>query len=210
MEIRHGCRSSIGEFAQTDLLSAAETAVVRLFPRPLGRVLKDNADLKPKPRSYGITANMPGEDYYDYWAISRSGDFFAISTFSEDQVAPGKLYFNIRIARAAEAIAHCASLYKALGADAHCIVELTIAYSGLSTRILSAPPGDMRWDFWDESATKEDEVSASVSFRLGYWESDLTALVKQLCAPLFVLFDFKIVEDGLYDRMVSDFLNGKV
>ena len=151
---------------------------------------------------------MLRDSSYDYWAIHRSGDFFAASTYSEGHPDKRHLRVDIRIARTAEAIAHCARLYRALGADSHCVIELAVAYRGLNDRILSAPD-NLTWDFWDEVKTTEHDVSASVSFRLSSWESDLISLVKKLCAPLFVLFDFTVVGDARYGRVVSDFLAGK-
>lgn len=209
VEIRHGCRSSIGDFTQLELLSAAEKAVVRVFGESLGAVLKYNPELMPKARKEGIVATLSRERTFQYWAIHSSGDFIAVSTFSEDWDRRNRLFFNIRIARTAEAVAHCAKLYNALGADSHCMIELTVSYSGLDTRILSGSD-KFDWDFFDEAATTENEVSAAVSFRLGSWESELTSLVKTLCAPLFILFDFTVVPDSTYERIVADFLAGKV
>ncbi|MSV31847.1 MAG: hypothetical protein EXQ57_04940 [Bryobacterales bacterium] len=189
MEIRHGCRSVVGEFTQLELLSAAKKAVVRLFPESLGTVFKNNPELTPKARKDGIVATMSLEKTFQYWAIHSSGDFIAISTFSEDRVVENKLYLNIRIDRIAEEIAHCARLYKALGADSHCMIELAISYSGLNSRVLSASD-NFEWGFWNGAVSTENEVSSSVTFRLRSWEAELTSLVKTLCAPLFILFDF--------------------
>jgi len=35
-------------------------------------------------------------------------------------------------------------------------------------------------------------------------------LVKKLCAPLFVIFDYQHFDDDIYQQLVTDFIKGKV
>jgi hypothetical protein len=56
----------------------------------------------------------------------------------------------------------------------------------------------------------EDEVSvAPISFRLGSVENEIVNLVKKLCAPLFIIFDYQEFSDDIYHRIVTDFLSGR-
>ncbi|MEO8656875.1 MAG: hypothetical protein ABI693_00310 [Bryobacteraceae bacterium] len=55
----------------------------------------------------------------------------------------------------------------------------------------------------------EPEVTSTVEFRLSDLQSRLAALVKDLCAPLFSVFDFAEISDEIYQQIVTDFVNGK-
>jgi hypothetical protein len=119
------------------------------------------------------------------------------------------VWFNILIARAAEALLHCANLYKALGVEPNAHIEMTVRYGGLRGRILTSAV--FRRELDEHKNFHEDEVSVSpVTFRLGAIDAEIVELVKKLCEPLFVVFDYASFDDNIYREIVTDFLRGKV
>ncbi len=50
----------------------------------------------------------------------------------------------------------------------------------------------------------------SVNFRVGVNKPGIVGLVKTLCEPLFVIFDFAKFGDDIYDQIVSNYIQGKV
>jgi MinD-like ATPase involved in chromosome partitioning or flagellar assembly len=121
MEIRHSVRDFVVEKSQGELLSAARQAQVRGSGWPVGLVLENSRDSRPKPTNDGIVVSFAASGFghaFDYWTLNTSGDFFALSSLLEDieeRRAKPVLYFDTRIVRATEAVVHCANLYKALG-----------------------------------------------------------------------------------------------
>ena len=56
----------------------------------------------------------------------------------------------------------------------------------------------------------EDEIEVEVRTSLQGIEVNLVHLVKELVAPLFVLFDFFERSDSVYEEIVDAFVKGKV
>jgi hypothetical protein len=109
-----------------------------------------------------------------------------------------------------EVLIHCANLYKTLGADPNSQIELRMRYGGLRDRYLTSP--SLQWiDRYHGENTHEDLVSvAPIRFRLGGVDTELTSLVKRLCAPLFVIFGYTEVRDEDYERIMADFTAGRL
>src|SRR5215467_11087445 len=108
------------KWSQDELLLAAQKSVCRNTGWPIGVVLT-GPELSPKPVSDGIRAVIRTKtliDRFDFWSLDRRGYFYFLRQFEEDsdnRVEPGTtLYFDTRIWRIAEALLHCANLYRAL------------------------------------------------------------------------------------------------
>jgi MinD-like ATPase involved in chromosome partitioning or flagellar assembly len=216
MEICHFSPDATISKTQPELLTAARQAQVPTLGWPIGVVL--NGDARPKPIDEGIVAEVPIKRYnhpmrgLDYWTLSRAGDFYTLKSLAEDRIerqAGPFIYFDVRIMWAAEALLHCEKLYKALGVEPGAHVELAIRYGGLRGRTLEGSPGT---HFFEAPMnTAEDEVGiAPVSFALDSIQSELVELVKRLCEPLFVVFDYTSFTDELYESIVTGFAAGKV
>ncbi len=217
MEISYFCSDSYIEKNQRELLSAAKQAQIRLTGWPIGIVLDDN-ELRPRPTSEGILAivahNVPSSPFprrrFDYWTLSKGGDFYTLRSLTEDQLDEERarkiLYFNIRIVRAMEALLHCASLYKSLGTDPNAQVELRIRYGGLRDRELRSYK-NFRWGYGGRNLQDSEVLIEPVRFRLG--AIDAVSLVKKLCAPLFMLFDYTEIPDDVYAQVILDFTSGR-
>jgi MinD-like ATPase involved in chromosome partitioning or flagellar assembly len=213
MEISHSVRDFVVEKSQGELLSAARQAQVRGSEWPIGLVLDNGRDTRPKPTNDGIVVSFAASEFghpYDYWTLNTSGDFFSLTSLSEDgeeRRSRPVLFFDTRIAQTTEAMIHCAKLYKALGVDPNAHIDMAVRYGGLRGRVLESS-SPLRRLYEAKENTAEDEVMVSLVVRLGAIESLMTETVKRLCKPLFVVFDFESFTDQVYQGIVSDFLKG--
>jgi len=83
----------------------------RLAGWPIGIVLEDQENFRLRPTNEGIVATVSIETNsslgrsFDYWTLTRSGDFCTIRSLSEDNLEADRarkaIYFEVRIARAA-------------------------------------------------------------------------------------------------------------
>jgi hypothetical protein len=213
MELYHCCADSPIDRLQDQLLVAARQAMVNRFDWPIGLVL-DRPGARPTSTNEGIVAEVKETNHarptmYDYWVLTKSGDFYSLMSLIEDDLELDAIYYEIRVRRTTEALLHCANLYRALGADPNATVQLRIGYAGLRGRRIKSA-GNRRPLLGDFVNQKEDEVSSEVIFRLDQVESEITDLVRSLCRPLFMLFDFFDVDQGVWDALVKNFVAGKI
>jgi hypothetical protein len=149
---------------------------------------------KPRRRD-GIFVNFAASGFgrtFDYWTLNTSGDFFALASLSEDaeERRPRPvLFFDTRIARATQAVMHCANLYKALGVDSNAHVDMVVRYGGLRGRVLLPSSPAL---YQEKDNTAEDEVTVALVIRLGAIESLIIEPSINLCKPLFVLIDSRV------------------
>jgi cellulose biosynthesis protein BcsQ len=220
MEVCHFCLDSSLERSQPELLSAAALAMVQSRSGwPIGAVLDKREEYKPISTNEGILAKVstetpfqPGK-IFDYWTLRKNGDFYTLRTLAEDRLdrdrANNAVYSNVRVEDAAEALLHCTNLYKALGVGPNAHIELRARYGGLRERILREGPRYV--DVQPPKNLYEDEVTIPpITFRVGIADSELVDLVRKLCAPLFIIFDFAEFSDDTYQQIVTNFLKGKV
>jgi cellulose biosynthesis protein BcsQ len=220
MEISHHCRNVRVSADQSALLAAAKQAEVRTSGWPLGLVL-DTLEDRPRPDKDGIVAAVSSPDFfnfktYDYWACSNTGSFYALSSFLAEEDANQFMDGTRTIARTAEALLHCANLYRALGVGLGAEIELTVQYEGLKGRKLRRHHGLSPWIGAPLSISRlemtnylEDKYSAKVRFRLSSLDSELLDLTVSLCKGLFMLFDFATFAHSAYATVISGFLAGR-
>lgn len=209
MEVYHFCLDPVPAKKQTELLRIAELAAVHTFGWPIGVVLGSRGELRPRPTNEGIVANMNTGHDYDYWVLTRHGDFYTLTSLFEDGRRDNVIFFDTRIVRATEAILHCINLYKGFGVDTDRTAFLSIRYGGLKGRKLTNASPSRLLPF-DYPESQEDDVETSAAFRIGINAREIATLVKALCEPLFMLFDFHQFQDSVYGQIVSDFIQGKV
>jgi hypothetical protein len=211
MELFHICRGADIEKSPSDLVIAARQAAIHTFGWPIGLVLENNPDGRPRPISDGIFAEIHSIDgAYDYWALGREGQFYSLMSLFEDERAERKLFFDTRIVRVTEAIMHAINLYKALGAELGAMIELVVVHSGLEGRTLAAASPYRHPLFKKRGSVENSITSPTVQFSVGVDETEITRLVITICAPLFELFDFERFDESIYTGIVSHFLRGKV
>lgn len=220
IEICHFASDFFVEKSQRELLSAARQAQIRSVGSPIGQVLDNNEDARPKPTNEGIVASFVGQiqapsgsgSIFNYWALNKKGDFFSLMSLAEDDMSQSQstVHFNTRIVDAAEALVHCMNLYNALGIDANAYIDLAVRYGGIRGRKLSSASPFRYVGLVAGENLVEDEVIAAATFRLGSIPSHLAAIIRDLCEPLFVVFDYATIPDEVYEEIVTDFLKGKV
>jgi len=208
MEAYHFCLDAFIDKQQPELLSAAGQAAVHTFGWPIGVVLHNRPELRPQPTNDGIVAELSTEHDYDYWALTKGGDFYTLTSLLEDYIAEAAIHFNTRIMRITEVILHSVNLYKALGAEPGTSVALTIRHGGLRGRSLSSSTRNSLLSVFPPGNVREDEVAATVSFHIGVSEPEIVKLVKSLCEPLFIIFNFKKFDDSTYEQIVTRFIQG--
>ena len=210
MEVRFALDAPKPNKTQRELDEAAREAQVHTFGWPIGVYLENRDEHRPRPRADGIVAEIAIDDRssYDYWAIRRNGDFYSLGSLFEDMSDPTKIFFNTRIVRVTEALLYCARLYSRLQIDPTAFVNLAIRHGGLKGRFIgaSSPGRHLR----PRAATAEEETEFELRTSLQDIESNLVSLVKQLVAPVFVLFDFFELSDAVYDDIVNNFVKGRV
>jgi hypothetical protein len=213
MEVCHFSPDSSISRPQRDLLSAAKQARVPQMGWPIGVVLDNREEYRPRSIIDGILAIISLEGRFDYWTLTTRGDFYTLRSFAEDNRDEGRsqagIFFDTRILRATEALLHCAILNRVLGVEPNAHIEMTVRYGGLRGRSLMAMSSAR--EFAPSINLHEDEVSIPpLTFRLSDVETEIVDLVKKLCEPLFVIFDFASFPDEVYRQIVSDFVKGKV
>jgi hypothetical protein len=192
---------------QDALLNTARNAAIHTFGWPIGVVL-DNEDDRPHSTAEGIVAEIHGSDEsYDYWALTKQGDFYSLMDLFEDSRRENSIFFNSRIVRSTETLLYCSRLFRGLGANGNTRVTLTVRHGGLKGRVLS---GASRLLWPGQPLSTEDEVTSEVSFLLSDLDRDLVVLVEKLCEPLFLIFDFQRFGRDIYQQIVTDFVNGKI
>jgi MinD-like ATPase involved in chromosome partitioning or flagellar assembly len=220
-EIIHYSPDSAISKSQPELLSAARQAQVPTSGWPIGVVLDNREEARPRPTADGILANIYLEHpltrpspIYDYWTLTNRGDFYTLMSLPEDDRKEAgqrsAVHFDTRILRATEALLHCANLYKVMGFEPNAHVELGIRYGGLRGRVLAAASRRRRL-FGERRNVYEDEISIpTMTFTLAAIEAEIVPLVKKVCEPLFVIFDFEKFEDAVYEQIVTDFVQGRI
>lgn len=214
VELYHCCVDSPIDRWQKQLLVAARQALVfSTLPLPIGVVL-DREDGRPRSGGVGIGAviketGLTGDKMYAFWALTRHGDFYSLMSLFEDDREERVIFFDTRILWTTEALLHCANLYRALGTDSNATIQLRVSYAGLrGRRISSANPGrHISTEYVNQT---EDDVSTEVIFRLDQVETMISELVRKLCLPLFMLFDFFDIEDDVWNELIIGFMAGKI
>ena len=209
MEVSFALASRTEQFSLPTLNNAAQTAPIHTFGWPIAPYLT-REDLRPRPRADGVVCEVLGgrKESYDYWALRRNGDFYWRGSLFEDERRPGDLFFDTRIVRVTETLLYCGRLYAALDQDRQRVVTVTIRHVGLRGRRLSCANQNRLIHARDVSHENESAVFFSV--RLEQLETELVTLVKAVVAPMLALFDFFELNDQIYEKLVNDFVAGKV
>ena len=214
MEASFGVATPKPDHSPASLLSAASDSMIRTFGWPIGVVLENREEYRPQPRSDGIVAevNLVSEASldasYDYWALRRNGDFYIRKSLFENKRDPRTIFFNTRIVRNAELLLYALRLCDRLGIDPSSELALELTYGGLEGRVLrSSSPNRVLSGTY---TCTEDRVTTSYDGSLQEVEANLTEVVKHLTAPMLALFDFFELNDSVYQKIVEDYVDGRV
>jgi hypothetical protein len=214
MELRFALHDPISK-SQLDLLNSVRLSEIKTFGWPIGILLENRNEFRPRPMADGIIAEvvtagkgMSGSPSYDYWAARTNGDFYLLQSLFEDERSASKLFFDTRIVRVTESLLFGANFYRNLGVAEAADISLRISHRGLAGRhLIAASPN--RYTSPANAATESVSETQIVS-ALGQIRPRLVDLVIQICAPLFMLFDFKQFDRKVYEQIVVDFVAGKI
>ena len=213
MELRFALHEPINK-SQIDLLNAVQESEIRTFGWPIGVTLNNREEFRPRPTSEGIRAEIsitgkPSQrTSYDYWTMRTSGDFYLLQSLFEDERAENEIFFNTRIVRVTEALMFAANLYENLGVAAESDLSVRISHRGFAGRQLTASSSRRHTLLAHVSQAGESEVERTM--QVGSIQSSMAETVKQVLAPMFMLFDFQQFEDRIYEDIVTRFTNGEV
>tara|TARA_R110002051_G_scaffold273420_1_gene334052 strand:- start:620 stop:1810 length:1191 start_codon:yes stop_codon:yes gene_type:complete len=213
LSLRFGLHEPI-EKSQIELLEAIDSSTISTFGWPIGVTLRNVEGFKPRPSGDGIRAEIAikreaitDRESYDYWAARKNGDFYFLQNLFEDQRTEGKIFFNTRIIRVTESLMFLGRMAEKLGVPEETKFSARFVHDGLKGRVLSAVGNRT---IFDRSRADEDVVSTEIISTVGDIAPKLDALVKQVCAPLFMMFDFAEFGDPIYTDIVRRFEKGEV
>jgi hypothetical protein len=200
---------------QTELLTAANQAPIHTFGWPIGVVLNNRDEFRPRPTTDGIVAEIylneetsrTGRKSYDYWRIRRDGTFYLLMNLYEDNVQPGYIFFDTRIIRITEALLYCVRLYSYLNVPNDSRIFIGIRHGGLKNRIMSRSSGGI---FTYDQKSLENEIYTEIETTSEKIESSLVDLVEKFTKPLFILFDFFEIDRRSLENIVNNFVAGKI
>lgn len=210
MELRFGLHSGLNK-TQIELLNAVRASEIKTFGWPIGVLLENRDEYKPRPFGDGIRAEISikdgGETSYDYWAVRKSGDFYLLQSFFEDKRAKNALFFNTRIVRVTEALLFASRLYTTLGAAPDAKMSARFTHTGLSGRMLKSASGNRSLSTQPTSLEAVSETEAVIV--LGDIHTALVDEVRRVCEPMFMLFDFQELAPQVYEDIVRRFVAGE-
>lgn len=214
MELRFGLHDPMAK-SQVELLSAVRVSEIHTFGWPIGVTLETPDEFRPRPIGDGIRAEIslvPGEapavtkGSYDYWALRSSGDFYLLQSLFEDDIHEGVLFFNSRIVRVAEAFMFAENLYEALGVATETRLSVRVTHEGLAGRTLASSTPDR---FVYPKQAVENVSSSEVVVSTVRSPDSLTDNVRQILAPMFMLFDYAEFGADVYADIVNRFAQGR-
>jgi len=117
MELRFALHDRVGK-SQIELLSAVRNSEIHTFGWPIGVLLENRDEFRPKPVADGIIAEVSlpegkssSKPSYDFWALRNNGDFYLLQSLFEDERGSQKLFVDTRTVRVTESLMFCANLY---------------------------------------------------------------------------------------------------
>ena len=211
MEASFGVAAPKPDHGPSDLLRAASGSVIETFGWPIGVIVQNRDEYRPRPRSDGIVAEVNlvrHEPSYDYWALRRNGDYYLRKSLFEDERDPVAIFFNTRIVRNTELLMYALRLYDRLDVDPTTGFAIELTYGGLNGRVLKS--STLNRTLSRAYRCTEDQITTHYSGSLQEVEARLADVVKQLTAPMFALFDFFELDDSIYPQIVENYLDGRV
>ena len=209
MEVRFGLHNGLNK-SQVELLSAVRASQIQTFGWPIGVLLENRPEYRPRPFGDGIHAEIAiadGRNSYDYWAVGKNGDFYLLQSLLEDARDRNALFFNTRIVRVTEALMFAGKLYAALGAATDAKMSARFTHSGLAGRTLKSASPNRQLSVYRKAHDQLSETETVIV--LGDISSALVDEVRRVCVPLFMLFDFQEFVPKVYEDIVRRFEKGE-
>lgn len=220
MEVKMYPMSKQGKsFSSSQIKEIARKSQIHTFGWPIG-VYLDREDSAPIVDPKGIHAEIAIKEFqkmygdtdskvYDYWALTKEGYFYTISSLFEDTRAENTIFFNTRIIRVTEVLMYARNLYSQMEFEPETSLSISIAHGGLSNRTLSATRdrfmlGNYKYRHSDPVFGTKQEVT------LRELDENTTEIVANFCNPLFEMFDGFEIEPKILEPIVLNYKAGKV
>jgi hypothetical protein len=198
-----------------ELLESVVRSEIKTFGWPIGVTLQNRQEYRPRPTDFGIKAvvaipesDKTGRSSYDYWALTREGDFYLRQSLFEDSRTSGKLFFNTRIIRVAEVFLFGANLFDNLGLSPRTRVEVRIRHTGLQGRVLASSSPSRA--LFEDRNTDVDQSEVTLELQVEQMREGVVECTRAICGPLFELFDFAQFAPSIYQDIVEKFVDGVV
>lgn len=214
MEVKMTLRDLTISVLQSELLDRSTKAQIGTFGWPIGIVI-DRDGWRPRPTADGIVAEVSVQDgarkgaSYDYWALSKSGDFYLLKSIFEDEGDDHAIFVNTRAVRITETLLYAARLYSGLGIPRDAPYLVGIRHGGLMGRVLSVSSPARRLPPHSDRVSGEDKVYSEVETTIEQTESQLAELVERFTQPLFMVFDFFELKRDVLADIVNKFVEGQ-
>jgi hypothetical protein len=211
MELRVAIAHEMSK-SQIELLNAVKHSEIRTFGWPIGVILENRQEYRPRPYEDGIRAEISvskaDRTSYDYWALRSNGDFYLLQSLFEDSRRPNSIFFDTRIVRITESLMFAEKLYSKLGAPPDAKVIVRISHRGIAGRSLTS--ASQRRFVSPKDPGAENESTSEVVTILGTMKQTRVDDVRKLLEPMFMLFDFQEFSAQVYEDIVRGFENGEI
>ena len=213
MELRFALHDPISK-SQIELLNAVRKSEIHTFGWPIGVLLENRDEFRPRPVADGIVAEiaiskslMSARSSYDFWALRSNGDFYLLQSLFEDQRTEQAVFFDSRVVRVTESLMFCANLYDNLGVSATAPLSVRVSHNGLAGRTLTTASTNRHIT---PAKTTEDVSETELRTSVRAISERVADHVVQVVEPMFMLFDFKRFDRSVLDGIIKDFVSGKV
>ena len=213
MELRFALHDPINK-SQVELLNAVRNSEIHTFGWPIGILVENRDEFRPRPVADGIVAEvaitqglMSGKSSYDSWALRNNGDFYLLQSLFEDERAEQRVFFDSRIVRVTESLMFCANPYENLGVSPTASVSVRVSHGGLAGRTLTAASTARHVT---PATTTVDVSEAEVRTSVSAIRERLADHVVQVVEPMFMLFDFKRFDRKVLNDIIEKFASGRV
>lgn len=201
---------------QPTVYAAIQESTISTFGWPIGVVLANRDEFRPRPTVDGVEAEIPitgggftgGRTSYDFWKMFGDGRFYTLMSLFEDERIEDSLFWDTRTVRATEGLLLLARLYRRLNASDNDQVAVTIRHAGLSGRTLRVANGNRMMPI--QPTTSEDVVETSFTTTVIGLETDITALVRAIIDPLLAVFNFFSINPEILDNIIDGYVAGEV
>ena len=208
-ELRYALHDPVNR-SQLELLNAVQKSEIHTFGWPIGILLLNRDEFRPRPTSDGIITKVAipedsglGRSSYDYWSLRNNGDFYLLQNLFEDGRSEQSIFFDTRIVRVTESLMFCANLYDNLNVSPEAPISVRVSHYGLANRTLRAA-SPTRHVF--PAVTQENVAISDLQTSVVDLRDHLTDRVMQILEPMFMLFDFKRFDPSIYDEIVKGFV----
>ncbi len=185
------------------LLDSARSAQLSYHGLPIGMVF-DHPEARPHPVSDSIQYQQTprsSKEIFDYWALRRNGDFYALRSLVEDQADSSVIHFDETVRNAEMLLKYASELYKHLGLPENDSVAIELGYGGIANRVLSSyTPGRL---LRREYRIREDSTHAKLVEEWNSISAHLPELVGDLARPILEQFDLFPLGEEVVNSLLS-------